>query len=231
MVSKDFKELKSLSRGLDGQRRLLVLHSSNTKWDLGPLSAEDEKKARVLLATLRDQQGSDEQGSKWSVDAAKEMVALNTMQGKSQLSSSRYVLRTTLTVSLLILCCCKEPQPLLAEETERLLAKAMADQKALEALLEGIKSSDVPAVRDALTAAPHLLSEKVKHYASGDAPLHVASAGGSTTIIKLLMEAGADVHQRDGKGRTALKVLYRTRVTPASACFESSIDCTCCMHE
>ena len=82
----------------------------------------------------------------------------------------------------------------------------MADQQALEALLDGIKSSDVAAVREALAAAPHLLSERIKHYESGDAPLHVASAGGSTTIIKMLMEAGADVHQRDEKGRTALKV-------------------------
>ena len=55
MVTNEFKDLKSLSRGLDGQRRLLVLHKSNTNWDIVPLSAEDEKKARVLLATLRAQ--------------------------------------------------------------------------------------------------------------------------------------------------------------------------------
>ena len=107
MVSKDFRELKSLSRGIDGQRRLLVIHSSNTKWDLGPLSAEDETKARVLLATLRDQQGSDQQGSTWSVDEAKEMVALNTMPGDSQLLSSRYVSRTKVPLSLLSICCRK----------------------------------------------------------------------------------------------------------------------------
>lgn len=89
----------------------------------------------------------------------------------------------------------------------------MADQRALEALLDGIKSSDVAAVREALTAAPHLLSERIKHYESGDAPLHVATGGGSTTIIKMLMEAGADIHQRDGKGRTALKVLYPVRTS------------------
>lgn len=94
-----------------------------------------------------------------------------------------------------------------AEEQTQLLAKAMADQSALEVLLDGIKSSDVAAVEKALEAAPSLLSERIKHYESGDAPLHVASAGGSTTIIKKLMDAGADVHQRDGKGRTALKVL------------------------
>jgi ankyrin repeat protein len=94
-----------------------------------------------------------------------------------------------------------------AEETVQLLEKAMRDQKALEVLLDGIKESDVQAVKAALEAAPHLLSERIKHYETGDVPLHVACAVGSTTIIKILMEAGADIHQRDGQGRTALKVI------------------------
>lgn len=100
----------------------------------------------------------------------------------------------------------KAYSPDCAEGVQKDLEKALVDQAALERLLKGIESSDVAAVQEAIAAAPQLLSERIKHYKTGDAPLHVACAGGSTTIIKLLMEAGADVNQRDGKGRTALKV-------------------------
>lgn len=83
MVAKEFKQLKSLSRGLDGERRLLVVHQSNTNWDIATLSSEDDKKARVLRATLLDQ------GKSCSVDEAKEMIAQNTMPGEAQLHTRR----------------------------------------------------------------------------------------------------------------------------------------------
>jgi hypothetical protein len=79
MIAKDFKMLKSLSSGIDGARRLLVVHSSNTSYDRPALSAEDERKARVLLATLR------EDNKTCSVDEAKEMVTQNNMSGEAQL--------------------------------------------------------------------------------------------------------------------------------------------------
>jgi ankyrin repeat protein len=83
----------------------------------------------------------------------------------------------------------------------------MKDQEVLEVLLDGIRKSDAQAVKAALEAAPNVLSDRVMHYETGEVPLHVACAVGSTTIIQILMEAGADLNQRDGKGRTALKVL------------------------
>lgn len=72
-----------MSRGLDGQRRLLVVHESNTSWDVEPLSAADEKKAMILRATLR------EQSTECSVDQAKEMIRENTMTGETQIHPNR----------------------------------------------------------------------------------------------------------------------------------------------
>jgi hypothetical protein len=51
MISKDFETLKSMGRVIHGARRLLVVHSSNSTWDRRSLSAENQERARMLLAT------------------------------------------------------------------------------------------------------------------------------------------------------------------------------------
>jgi hypothetical protein len=79
MVAKDYTALKSMSRGIEGERRLLVVHTSNSSWDATALSAAEEKKARVLLAALR------EHGKTCSVDEAKEMIASKTLSGEPQI--------------------------------------------------------------------------------------------------------------------------------------------------
>ncbi len=38
----------------------------------------------------------------------------------------------------------------------------------------------------------------------GWTPLHVACEKGHASVVRLLLERGADVNARDGKGRTAL---------------------------
>jgi hypothetical protein len=87
----EFHQLKSLSRGVNGERRLLLVHRSNTTWDMKELSADDENKAHVLYAALK------EQHKPCSVDEIREMISQDVLPGTllSKLPNSQAVCEST----------------------------------------------------------------------------------------------------------------------------------------
>ena len=68
-----------------------------------------------------------------------------------------------------------------------------------------IESGDLAAVSSTLQQQPGLLSVPGDYGGPGDGrPLHAAAFHGRTEIVRLLGEAGAEIHWRDVAGRTAL---------------------------
>lgn len=54
-------------------------------------------------------------------------------------------------------------------------------------------------------------------------PLHLAAEGGSRTLVEILLQSKADVHVRDGRGRTALhRLLDPLEYSPGLGLFEHS---------
>jgi ankyrin repeat protein len=70
-----------------------------------------------------------------------------------------------------------------------------------------IAAGDADAVRDAVTASPGLLGRTVEREGQGGwTPLHLAVAAGKEDIVRLLVEAGADLTARTDFNRTPLHV-------------------------
>jgi ankyrin repeat protein len=70
-----------------------------------------------------------------------------------------------------------------------------------------ISDGDVDAVRSAVETAPQLLTRTVERAGQGGwSPLHVAVADGQTEVVRVLIDAGADVAARTEHHRTPLHV-------------------------
>src|SRR5438270_499028 len=69
-----------------------------------------------------------------------------------------------------------------------------------------IADGDVDAVRAAVTDSPRLLGVTVERDGQGRwTPLHLAAGGGRLELVRLLIDAGADVDRRDpDSGRVPL---------------------------
>lgn len=75
-----------------------------------------------------------------------------------------------------------------------------------------IAARDTDAVRDAVTASPGLLGRTVDREGQGGwTPLHLAVAEGAEEIVRLLVEAGADLTVRTDFNRTPLHVALQLR--------------------
>lgn len=75
-----------------------------------------------------------------------------------------------------------------------------------------IEAGDVDAVRAAVTASPRLLSTSVERNDQGGwTPLHLAVADGRPDVVRVLVEAGADLARRTEFNRTPLHVALELR--------------------
>lgn len=75
-----------------------------------------------------------------------------------------------------------------------------------------IADGDADAVRAAVTATPGLLGRTVEREGQGGwAPLHLAVAAGQEEIVRLLVEAGADLTARTDFNRTPLHLALQLR--------------------
>lgn len=75
-----------------------------------------------------------------------------------------------------------------------------------------VAAGDADAVRAAVTASPGLLARTVEREGQGGwTPLHLAVAEGQAEIVRLLVEAGADLTARTDFNRTPLHVALQSR--------------------
>jgi ankyrin repeat protein len=75
-----------------------------------------------------------------------------------------------------------------------------------------IAAGDADAVRTAVTSSPRLLGRTVERDGQGGwTPLHLAVAEGQEKIVRLLVEAGADLTARTEHHRTPLHVAFQFR--------------------
>jgi ankyrin repeat protein len=83
----------------------------------------------------------------------------------------------------------------------------MTTRMTAQRLVRLIAAGDVDGVRTALAENPRLLSRTVEREGQGGwTPLHVAVAEGQDKIVRLLVEAGADLSAATEHGRTPLHV-------------------------
>jgi ankyrin repeat protein len=75
-----------------------------------------------------------------------------------------------------------------------------------------IAAGDVDAVRTAVESSPHLLTRTVERNGQGGwTPLHLAVAEGQPEVVRVLVQAGADLTSRTEFNRTPLHVALEVR--------------------
>jgi ankyrin repeat protein len=88
----------------------------------------------------------------------------------------------------------------------------MTTRMTAQRLARLIEAGDVDAVRTAVTESPHLLTHTVERGGQGGwTALHLAVAEGRADIVRLLVEAGADLDSRTEHRRTPLHVALQYR--------------------
>jgi uncharacterized protein len=101
--------------------------------------------------------------------------------------------------------------PLMAASGMGIVAPAQDEKRGTDrrglAILDGGKAEPESQVLDAVAAALSLGSDINAPNPAGDTALHIASAQGYDTVVKLLIETGADLNARNKRGLTPLGAL------------------------